>query len=500
MNLAVQMTGVTQKFGPVTALDQVELQVKQQTIHALVGENGAGKTTLMRILYGALQPTFADLKLHGQPYRPATQKQAIAQHVGMVSQHYSIIPELTCLQNLMLGAEPGWTISQEKAKERAQDLAASMGFTFDWDQEARGIGPAQAQKLEILKLLWRKADLLILDEPTALLSPDDADRLYANLRQLVGQGKTVIVVTHRLPEVMRFCDEVTVLRAGRLVGSKPVSQTNPDELTTMIVGQPVHIEAPTPFEPGKILLQAQNLTVQGLRGEDALKSVSFELREGEMVGLAGVDGNGQRELFQALWGLAPAKSGQIQLEGQDATRTKTRDRIAAGLRLIPEDRHEEAVIEEWSIEENGVLGLHRLPGLTAEEKKNIANRVTTLFPTKFDNVHQPFKGLSGGNQQKVVNARAFQLSPKVILAFQPTRGIDINVSALVFKELRHFARQGGAVLVVSFDIDELLTHCDRILVINHGQVTEPAPDQARDRQAIGRLMVGAQTQNAGEAT
>lgn len=491
MSLAVEMTGVTQRFGAVTALDQVDLKVKSQTIHALVGENGAGKTTLMRVLYGALHPDEGTLKLNGQPFAPKNQKDAIAHHVGMVSQHYSIIPELTCLQNLMLGDEPGWKIDQKEAQKRAEELAQQMGFQFDWNHEARDIGPAQAQKLEILKLLWRNAEIMILDEPTAMLSPEDADRLYENLLELVKQGKTVIVVTHRLPEVMRFCDDVTVLRGGKLIGSKPVFETNPDELTEMIVGRPVEVEPPTEFQPGAPILTVQDLTALGQRGDQAVKDASFELKSGELVGLAGVDGNGQRELFQALWGQAKLVSGTIILQDQDVTAQSTRDRIAQGMRLIPEDRHEEAVIEDWTIESNGLLGLQRLPGINATVRKQIADRITTLFPTKFDNVNQKFKGLSGGNQQKVVNARAFELNPKLILAFQPTRGIDINVSALVYKELRRFARDGGAVLVVSFDIDELLTHCDRVLVINHGVISEPSEAEARDRQAIGRLMVGA---------
>lgn len=495
MTPAVRMTGVVQKFGPVTALDKVDLSVAPQSIHALVGENGAGKTTLMRILYGALKPTEGVLELDGNPYAPTQQKDAIDQGVGMVSQHYSIIPELTCLQNLILGAEPGWRVVHAKAKERAQSLADQMGFSFEWDREARGIGPAQAQKLEILKLLWRNARILILDEPTALLSPEDADRLYENLSRLAQSGSTVIVVTHRLPEVLDYCQDVTVLRGGQLVGAKPVSQTNAAELTEMIVGRPVEAERPTSFEPGPPVVQVNDLTVKGTRGELALISATFEIRAGEVVGLAGVDGNGQRELFRALWGLDKPENGQILLQGQDLSKATTSERIAAGMRLVPEDRHAEAVIENWSILENGVLGLHRLPQANAE-KQDIAERITTLFPTKFDRVSQPFSDLSGGNQQKVVNARSFELSPNLILAFQPTRGIDINVSELVFRRFRAFAREGHAVLVVSFDIDELIAQCDRILVINHGRITEPKSEEAKDRHAIGRLMVGAEESEA----
>ncbi len=496
MSLAVEMNEVDQFFGNVMALQDVSLSVQSGHIHALVGENGAGKTTLMRILYGALKPTKAEMILNGEKYSPSSQRAAIHSGVGMVSQHYSIIPELTCLQNLMLGEEPGWKIPHSNAKQRANEISKNMGFEFDWDSQAQGIGPAQAQKLEILKLLWRRTKIMILDEPTAMLSPEDSDLLYQKLKELTTQGATVIVVTHRLPEVMQYCNEVTVLRGGKLVGHRSVSETNPEELTEMIVGRPVQIEAPGSEIPGESLLSVQNLTVKGARGDQALNSVSFNLCAGEVLGLAGVDGNGQRELFQALWGQIPVENGTITLEGVNHTNSSTRNRIQSGLRLIPEDRHEEAVVEDWSIADNAILGLQRNPelkqgpGINQSTQIEIANRSTTRFPTKFEQIHQPLKDLSGGNQQKVVNARAFELSPKVILAFQPTRGIDINVSALVYAEFRSFIRQGGAVLVVSFDIDELLTHCDRIIVINHGEISEPPIDKARDRQAIGKLMVG----------
>lgn len=490
------MENVTQKFGSVVALEDVSLRVESGHIHALVGENGAGKTTLMKILYGALQPTEASIKLNDKPFQPTKQRDAIHSGVGMVSQHYSIIPELTCLQNLILGEEPGWKVPYANAKVKAEEIATSMGFQFQWDSLADGIGPAQAQKLEILKLLWRNAKIMILDEPTAMLSPEDSELLYQKLRLLADQGATVIVVTHRLPEVMNYCDEVTVLRSGKLIGHRKVSETNPDELTEMIVGRPVHIQPPGNTTVGEVLLSIKNLIVKGNRGNNAVNNVNFELRAGEVLGLAGVDGNGQKELFLSIWGNLPCESGAISLCGQDFTTSSTTQRIQHGLRLIPEDRHDEAVIEDWTIADNAILGLQRKPelrkslGINHITENEIAERSTTRFPTKFDHVHQPLRDLSGGNQQKVVNARAFELSPKVILAFQPTRGIDINVSALVYAEFRKFVQEGGAVLVVSFDIDELLTHCDRIIVINHGEIKEPTSELARDRQAIGRLMVG----------
>lgn len=497
-DVMVRMSGITMDFGKVRALENVSLSVKKGDIHALVGENGAGKTTLMRILYGAIQPTSGELSLGGQSKQFRSQDEAIHAGVGMVSQHYSIIPELSQLDNLMVGAEPGWLIPRGAAKTRADEIAARMGFEFEWDALSEGIGPAQAQKLEILKLLWRDSQIMILDEPTAMLTPADSDLLYGKLRELADAGATVIVVTHRLPEVMEYCDEVTVLRGGQLIGSQAVSETDSAELAEMIVGHAIEFQKPDQFEAGEVVLSVAGLSVKGDRGDEAVKGATFSIRAGEFVGLAGVDGNGQRELFLNLMGLQPTLGGAIILDGQEITRRSTADRLLMGMRLIPEDRHEEAVIEDWSIEDNGILGLQRSESvksgmaINGNAKAAIAERITSLFPTKFDDVHQRFGSLSGGNQQKVVNARSFEGNPRVILAFQPTRGIDIKVSELVFQKLRGFARSGGAVLMVNFDVDDLIEHCDRILVINHGEIFEPRTEESHDRSAIGRLMVGAQ--------
>ncbi|MBA4292901.1 heme ABC transporter ATP-binding protein [bacterium] len=490
------MRGITKVFGPVVALDQVDLTVESGHIHAIVGENGAGKTTLMRVLYGAHPANEGSIELNGQPVSFRNPEQAIRAGVGMVSQHYAIIPELTCLQNLLLGAEPSLIINQQDAKSRATDLATQMGFQFNWDQQTSELSPGQAQKLEILKLLWRNAKILILDEPTAMLAPEDADLLYAKLHELTQTGATVLVVTHRLPDVMEHCDRVTVLRGGKLITSIPVSQTNPSQLAEQMIGVSVTHHTLTESHPGAPILTAENLTILGDKGQQAVKSASFILHQGELVGIAGVDGNGQRELFHALMGLKPFQ-GTAVLDGQNLRDLSTQQRIVSGLRLVAEDRHHEAVIESWSIVENTSLGLHRLPnlkkglGINRDSQLALATAATEQFPTKFDNIRQSFRGLSGGNQQKVVVARALQENPRAILAFQPTRGIDLYVADLVYRELIEATRRGITALVVSFDLDEIMTYCDRILVMNHGILTEVPPELRHDRQAIGRMMVGA---------
>lgn len=495
--MTVQMKGITQEFGAVVALRDVDFSADRGQIQALVGENGAGKTTLMKALYGALKPTRGSIELEGKPVHWKSAADAIANGVGMVSQHYSIIPELTCLQNLMLGAEPGFVISRAEAEQRAEELSQQMAFRFDWRRPAGELSPAGAQKLEILKLLWRKADVMILDEPTAMLSPDDADALYASLTKLAERGAAVIVVTHRLPEVMDYCKTVTVLRGGVKMAEKPVSETNDAELAELIIGHGTEPPQITPAKLGKTVVQAKRLSVKGHRGDEALKSVDFELREGEVVGLAGVDGSGQRELIKALSGLAKPAGGELLLWGGPGGTAA--DRLKAGLRSIPEDRLAEAVIESWSLEQNAVLGLQRLPGFSkgifslGSPRAEFAQKAASLFRTKHSSTHQAMRGLSGGNQQRFVAGRALASSPRLVLAFQPARGLDIDGTALIYEELRRLCRaEGTAALVVSFDLDELITHCDRILAICAGRITEPPPHLAKDRKAIGALMVGAE--------
>ncbi|HRF58959.1 MAG TPA: ABC transporter ATP-binding protein [Fimbriimonadaceae bacterium] len=501
MSTIVSMTGITRRFGAVTALDQVDLQVEAGKIHALVGENGAGKTTLMRILYGGLDADAGVIEVEGQSRHFRNSAEAIASGIGMVSQHYSIIPELTCLQNLMLGAEPGLWIAERDAEARATELATRMGFEFSWRAPAGSLSPAGAQKLEILKLLWRQARIMILDEPTAMLSPADGDALFVSLKQLAAEGDTIILVTHRLPEVLQHCSHVTVLRGGRNVAHAAIGEhETPDaaQLAAWIVGHEVpevQIEA---VAPGKPVLEIRSLRVRGDRGEEAVKGISLRLHEGEVVGLAGVDGNGQRELFQALIGVGTVLEGSVLLDGRDVTRDGPVERLRQGVRLIPEDRHEEGVVEDWSLELNAALGLQRLEPLRSGlwvdvgERRALAGAIAERFRTKHGGLGLPMRSLSGGNQQRFVAARALALKPRVILAFQPTRGLDIEGTLAVYAALRETCRREGVcAIVVSFDLDELLEQCDRVVAINGGALFEPKPGEERDRAAIGRLMVGA---------
>lgn len=502
---AVEMIGISKRFGSVEALSAVDLTVGKGETHAVVGENGAGKTTLMRILYGALAADSGTVRVEGRDVRFHRASDGIAAGIGMVSQHYAIIPELTCLQNLMLGAEPGAFLGGVEAESRAQRLAESMGFSFRWHEAARELSPSAAQKLEILKLLWRDSRIMILDEPTAMLSPADSDALFESLQALADQGATILLVTHRLPEVLERCQRVTVLRGGKLVAAKPVAETNAAELAELIVGHAVAPPADLEASPGAPMLSLEGVSVRGARGDEALKAVSLQVRAGEVIGVAGVDGSGQRELFWTIMGILKPHAGRLQFEGEALSGVSPRERIQRGFRLIPEDRHEEGVVDEWSLEENAAIGLQRLDELSTgawmrrEQMEAHAAAVADRFQTRHGGVRLPMGSLSGGNQQRFVAARALSIRPRLVLAFQPARGLDIEATRQVYRGLREAASEGAAVLVVSFDLDELLESCDRVVAMNRGRIQEPPAGQERDRATIGRLMVGAETGSSGGA-
>jgi len=491
------MTGIGKAFGPTVALEGVDLTVEAASAHAIVGENGAGKTTLMKVLYGAYRPDRGMVAIDGQYVNLHRPQDAIDHGIGMVSQHYSIIGELSCLDNLILGAEGSPLLNRKELQDRADVLARRMGFAFDWRSPAEQLGPAGCQKLEILKLLWRDSKIMILDEPTAMLSPKDAEALFASLRDLLGEGRTILLVTHRIPEVMDFCQGVTVLRKGTLVTSCKTSDTDARQLAELIVGHSISAPSPSPRQVSGVLLDVQSLTARDHRGHEAVQSASFQVQSGEVVGIAGVDGNGQRELVQSLLGLIPS-TGHVNLGDSQLDTLSTKQRLQAGLRIIPEDRHDEAIIEDWSLVENAGLGLQMVepicdgPNLVGGRLQDIAKRASELFNTRFSSLKQPIRGLSGGNQQRYVAGRALQLEPKLLIAFQPARGLDIDATQRLYETIRETCRKTGmGAILICFDIDELLTFADRILVLNSGRLSSLPIGSEFDRQEIGRMMVGA---------
>lgn len=492
------MTGITKRFGDVTALEAVDFRAEWGVIQAIVGENGAGKTTLIKVLYGLHRADAGSIALDGRTTEIRSAEAAIAHRIGMVSQHYAIIPELTCLQNLLLGAEPNWMLDLKAAAVRAEKLAAKMGFRFNWHEPAANLSPASAQKLEILKLLWREARIMILDEPTAMLSPADADALYASLGKLATEGACVIVVTHRLPEVLNFCKTVTVLRRGRLIESKSVDETSTAALAELIIGHAAPAPSPVAAELGKVIAKAEAIRVKGYRGDDAVKEASFEIRAGEVVGVAGVDGSGQRELLQAILGVERIESGDFHLDGRDSSRKSVAERIADGVRIIPEDRLVEGAIPQWTLQQNAVLGLQREGrfrkgfGLDSSLIQTYCTKAADRFLTKRLNDSQRMEDLSGGNQQRFVVGRVMEGDPRLLLAFQPTRGLDIDGSAQIYADIRRHCRENqAAAIIVGFDLDELIEQCDRIVVMSGGRLLNPPSGKEKDRDEIGRLMVEA---------
>ncbi len=512
MDAIVQMHAITKRFGSLVANDGVDLHVRAGTLHAIVGENGAGKTTLMRILYGYYTPDAGEIYLRGQRVRFASPADAIAHGIGMVSQHYSIIPELSILDNLMLGAEQAGALgilNRRAARQRAEQLAQSLQFEADWNRPAEELSVASRQKLEILKLLWRNAEILILDEPTAMLSPADVQTLFSTLLRLKADGRTILLVTHKLQEVLEYADWVTVLRGGRKVAESPVSATDAATLTRWIIGEepPSDRASPSPPEgasegegakPSDVVprLAIESLFVRSDRGGWGVQELSLEVMPGEILGLAGVDGNGQQELMEALAGLRAIARGRLRLDGTPIERWSPARRLQAGMRFLFDDRFRRGIIASWSVLENAILSAQRereLQRLGWLRPKAIERRALALierFQVKVPSLRAALTTLSGGNQQRLVVARALYGQPRLLIAYAPTRGLDIRGTEATYTAIREACQHGMGALVISLDLDELMVHCDRIGVLYRGRVVKLFRRADFSREAIGAAMVG----------
>jgi ABC-type uncharacterized transport system ATPase subunit len=503
----IEMRGITKRFGALVACDAVDLQVAAGTLHAVMGENGAGKTTLMRVLYGYYAPDAGEIYLRGKRVQFRSPADAIAHHIGMVSQHYSIIPELSALDNLILGAEPtrfgGW-LNRRAAQARAEQLADALEFQPDWNRPAAELSVAARQKLEILKLLWRDAEVLILDEPTAMLSPRDVDALFETLLRLKAQGRTILLVTHKLNEAMRYADFVTVLRGGRKVADAPIAQVDAPTLTRWIVGEESPLTPLTKGGEGKGVggsaLVLKDLYVASDRGGWGVQGLNLTVRAGEIVGIAGVDGSGQLELMEALAGLRPVAQGEILLFGEPMHRWSTARRIQAGVRYLFDDRFRRMMAPQWSVLENAILGaqrdldLQRHGWLKPRAIRQRAKQLIQRFQVKVPSLRAPILQLSGGNQQRLVIARALHGNPRLLIAYAPTRGLDIRGTQATYDAIRAACQQGMAALVIALDLDELMEHCDRIAVLFKGTIVQEFAREAFAREAIGAAMVGATQQ------
>jgi ABC-type uncharacterized transport system ATPase subunit len=500
----IVLRGITKRFPGIVANDHIDLEVRRGEIHAIVGENGAGKSTLMRILYGLYQPDEGSIEVDGQPVVIDSPRTALRLGIGMVHQHFMLIPRFTVAENVILGSEPVGALgrlNRREAEQRVSELCRQYGFVLDPAAEVSTLSVGEQQRVEIIKVLYRGADVLILDEPTAVLVPQEVDELFVNLRKLREQGKTIIFISHMLDEVLRISDRITVLRRGRVVGTVPAAGTTKSQLAEMMVGRPVLLELDhPPVKPGDVRLEAREITVAGRGGKPAVQRLSLAVRAGEIYGIAGVEGNGQNELVEALVGLRPVISGQILIDGRDVPNATARDVRLLGVAHIPEDRHRRGLVLPMAVWENVVLGHHTrrqfLYGafVNREAVESFADEQVEKFDIRLASTDVPALALSGGNQQKVIVAREFSFSPKVLIAAQPTRGLDIGATEFVERQLLEARANGMAVLLISANLEEVLSLSDRIGVMCSGELVAEFRRGEATPQELGLYMTGTRRQ------
>jgi general nucleoside transport system ATP-binding protein len=496
----LELRGITKRFPGVLANDHVDLDLARGEVHALLGENGAGKSTLMNILYGLYHPDEGEIFIKGKRVTIDSPKAAIEHGIGMVHQHFMLIPVMTVAENIVLATEPrrgGVFLDYDAAIQRVRDLAGSFNFAIDADAKVQDITVGQQQRVEILKALYRGAEILILDEPTAVLTPQEADELFGILKTLQREGMSIIFISHKLREVLEIADRVTVLRRGKKVDTVPREGATKDTLARLMVGREVllRVEKP-PAQAGETLMTVEGLRVVDDRGLEAVRGVSFDVHAGEIVGIAGVDGNGQTELIDALTGLRMPAEGRIVVGGEDLTNANASTRLDSGMGHIPEDRQRRGLILEFSLAEN--LALHdfdkkpfsRFGWLRPGRLVSSARGLLKEFDVRGGTPQTSAGSLSGGNQQKVVVAREVSRDPRVLIAAQPTRGLDVGAIEFVHRRLVEERDEGRAVVLISLEIDEILSLSDRILVMYEGEfVEEYAPDVTE--QQLGIAMTGA---------
>jgi simple sugar transport system ATP-binding protein len=505
---AVEMRHIRKYFpsSDVLASDDVTLEVRQGEVHALVGENGAGKTTLMNILYGLVPPDEGEIRVNGQPVRITHPDDAIRAGIGMVHQHFKLVPSFTIAENIMLGIEPnqlGFINAADEA-EAVRKLASDFGLPVNPNLRVSDISVGMQQRVEILKALQRNAQILILDEPTAVLTPQEVRELYAVIQKLAASGRTIILITHKLLEVKAAADVVSIMRRGRMVGTYDCAAVSVRETANMMVGREVILEVDrTPAKPGEVVMECKDLLVAGAGGVPAVFGVSLDVRAGEILGIAGVSGNGQTELIEAISGMRPIDGGSIRLLGKDVTHNTVRDRREIGMAHVPEDRMMMGLNLKTNLEEN-IISTHYQDApysshgmFQFEPMRQLARRIVGAFQIKSAQVGEPINTLSGGNLQKIVLGRELDGDPKFVIANQPTRGLDVGSIEFVHKTLIQTRDQGAAVLLVSVELDEIFALSDRIAVMFEGRIMGVLSCDEATEEKVAILMAGGSLEQHG---
>ena len=496
----LELKNITKTFGSVVANNDVSIKIEKGTIHAIVGENGAGKSTIMRVAYGFYTADSGEILIDGKPVSIKNPHDAIRLGIGMVHQHFMLVDTMTVAENIILGAETGSAANLDLDKANADILALSNELRLGVNPKAyiEDLSVGAQQRVELLKALYRRADLLILDEPTAVLTPQEVEDFFKILRLMKTQGKTIVIITHKLEEVLAISDDVTVMRDGKTVGSVKTAETNAKDLAGMIVGRDVLLRVEkTNSAPQDVVLKVSSLSCKNQHGE-ALNNVSFEVRAGEIVGIAGIEGNGQTELIEAVAGLvAPSKlKGSIELFGQSINAANARKRKELGIAHIPEDRHKRGLLLDSDLEENSILGVHYRPPVTSGgflSASAIGTRTREIienFDVRPPKPELAAKNLSGGNQQKLIIGREFELNPKLLLVSQPTRGVDIGAIEFIHRKLIALRDAGSAILLVSAELEEVTALADRLLVIYKGKLVGEVDPKTTSSEEIGLLMTG----------
>ena len=498
-SVVLEMRGITKRFPGIVANDDIGFDLREGEVHALLGENGAGKSTLMNILYGLYHPDEGEILIEGRPVRLGSPSAAIDAGVGMVHQHFMLIPVMTVAENIVLAQEPrtgGVLLDISEAERRVQEISDRYGLAVDPRARIDQITVGQQQRVEILKALYREADILVLDEPTAVLTPQEAKELFEVVRSLTERGKSIVFISHKLNEVLEIADRITVLRRGKLIETLSAEGASEEGLARLMVGRDVLLRvAKTPAHPAEPLLVVEDLRVVDDRGIEKVRGVSFTVREGEILGIAGIDGNGQTELIDAMTGLRQSAMGSVRVSGVDVTARDVQGHFEAGLGHVPEDRQRRGLVLEFSIAEN--LAIHdfrsppdsRFGWLYPRRLLERAARLIREFDVRGGGPQTRAGGLSGGNQQKVVLAREIDRDPRVLIAAQPTRGLDVGAIEFVHRRIVEERDEGRGVLLVSLELEEILSLSDRILVMYEGEIAGEFPPSASEEE-IGIAMTG----------